>query len=91
MQLNDFREEHGFSARDILDRLAWDGIRQKADEIARMPRFQHHADLAVGLESANSRPVPRARIDHDKRSHRRIKFATIRRNDPNETVIHRTI
>src|SRR3954464_6852536 len=68
MQRDDLFEEHRFGTRDVLDGLARHGVRQEADEIARMPRFERDADLAVGLEFADPGAVAGARIDDDERT-----------------------
>ena len=53
-------------------RLAGNRIRQEANEIAGMARFQGAADLAVRLETADTRPMARPRIDNDEGAHQRI-------------------
>ena len=67
MQRDDLLQEHRFGARDVLDGLARHRIGQEADEIAGMAGLEGDADLAVGLEAADARAVPRARIDDDER------------------------
>src|SRR5258705_7182919 len=44
MQINDLLNENRFSARDVLNGLAGHRLRQKADEIARMPGSERDAD-----------------------------------------------
>ena len=56
-------EKHGFGAGDILDRLARHRFRQETNEIARVSGLERDADLAVGLEAANARAMPGARVD----------------------------
>ena len=61
-----FSRKIGLGSRDVLDRLPRHGFGQEADEVAGMPRLEGDADLAVGLEAADARPVSGARIDDDK-------------------------
>jgi hypothetical protein len=41
-----------------------------------------HTQLAVCLEAADARPVPGARVDHDKRAFIRVDDHPFRRLDP---------
>ena len=59
-------------AHHVLDRLARLGIGAEADEVAGMAGLHRHADLAVGLEAADARPVAGARIDDDEGALARI-------------------
>ena len=88
---NDLLEKDRLGARDVLDRLARHGIRQKADEIAGMPGLERDADFAVGLEAANARTVSGARIDNDERPALRIDLDALRRNDPHEGIVDRPL
>ena len=72
MQRDDLLEEHRLGARDVLDGLAGHGLGQEADEVAGMAGLEGDADLAVGLEAADARAVPGARIDDDERPAPRI-------------------
>ena len=74
VQRDDFFEKDRFGAGDVFDGLARHGIGQEADEITGMPRFERDADLAVGLEAADARAMPGARIDDDKRPPRSDRF-----------------
>ena len=56
-----------------------------------MPRLERHADLAVGLEAADARAMPGARVDDDERPPRRIKLDGRRRDHFHEAVVDRTI
>ncbi len=78
-------------AGDILDRLAGHGFRQEADEIAGMPCLHRHADFAVGLETADARPVAGSRIDDDKGALERIDHDARRRNDADQHVVDRLL
>ena len=91
MQGGDLFEKDGLGARDVLNGLARHGIRQEADEIAGMPGLECDADFAVGLESADPRPMSGARVDNHERPSGRIEFDSRRRNDPHETVVDRPI
>ena len=55
-------------------RLARHRLGQEADEIAGMPGLERDADLAVGLEAADARAVPGARVDHDEGPAGRDRF-----------------
>ena len=51
-----------------LDGLTRHRFGQEADEVAGMTGLHRYADLAVGLEAADPRPVTRARIDDYERT-----------------------
>src|SRR5262249_33368363 len=91
MQRTHLSQKYRFGSRDVLDGLARHRVREKADEITGMSRFECHADLAVGLEAADAGTVPGTRIDDDERPARRIDFDTRRRNDSHEAIIDRAI
>ena len=74
---DDLFEEDRLRARDVADGLARHGVGQEADEIAGMPRLERHADLAVGLEAADARAMPGARVDDDERPPRRIELDAV--------------
>ena len=52
-----------------------------------MTRLERNADLAVGLESTNSRAMASARIDNHEGTTRRIDDGALRRDDAHEAVI----
>jgi hypothetical protein len=54
-----------------------------------MPGLERNADLAVGLESADARAMPGARIDDDERPARRIDFDASWRDDSHQSVVDR--
>ena len=91
MQSNDLFEEYRLGARDILDRLARHGVRQKSDEITGMAGLECHADFAVSLEAADARTVTGAGVDDDKRPplHDRLRY--LGWDDPHEYVVDRPI
>jgi hypothetical protein len=89
MQRNDPFEKNRLGARDILDGLARHGLRQEADEVARVSGFERNADLALGFESADARAVPGAGVDDDERPPRRIDLHARWRNDFHQAVVHR--
>ena len=89
MKSDDLLQEHRLGARDVLERLAGHRIGQETDEIAGMAGLEGDADLAVGLEAADARAVPGARIDDDERTPRRIDLNALRRNDAHERVVDR--
>ena len=91
VQFRNLFQEHCFGARDILDRLARHRLRQEADEIAWVPGFKSDADLAVGLEAANTGAVAGARIDNDKWPARRIDLDAGRRDNPHKAVVDRLV
>src|SRR3954454_6810758 len=91
MAADDLLDEQGLCARDTLDGLSWHRFRQEAYEIAGMTRFHRDADFAVRLESADSRTMPGARIDHDERPPVEINFDVFGRNDAHKRIIDRLI
>ena len=54
-----------------------------------MAGADRHADFALGLHAADSRPVPGARIDDDDRRLHRIDGDAVRRSDAHEPVVDR--
>ena len=66
MQLDHPLEEHGLGAHDVFNCLTGNRLRQKADEIAGMPRLEGNADLALRFEATYARTVPCARVDNDE-------------------------
>src|SRR5262245_7894707 len=91
MEGDDLFKENRLGARDVLDCLTGNGLGQEADEVARMPGFERNANLAVGLEPADSRAVTCARIDDHKRPERRVELYAPRWDDPHQAVIDRPI
>ena len=90
MQGDDALKEGCLGHRDVLDRLAGHRIGQEADEIAGMPRFQRHADLAVGLEAADARAMPGARVHHHEGAFYRVDHHALGRLDAHQKIIHRS-
>ena len=80
-------QEDRLGTGDVLDGLPGHGIRQEADEVAGMPRLERDADLAVGLEAADPRPMSRARIHHHEGTPRRIDRDPLGRHDASQGVI----
>ena len=91
MQCDDLLEEDRLSARDVLEGLAWHGFGQEPDEIAGMTGLEGDADLTVGLEPADARAMPRARIDHHEGAARRIDCRSLGRDNPHEDIVNRPI
>ena len=89
MQLDHPLKERGLGLHHVLDGLAGDRIGQEAHEVAGMAGAHGHADLAVGLESADPGPVPGAGVDDHERPLLRIDRDAARRGDPDHAVIHR--
>jgi hypothetical protein len=91
MELAHFFEKDRLGACDVLDRLSVNRIGQEADEIARMAGLEGNADLAVGLEAADPRPMAGARVNHHERTSGRIDCDILGRNDPCQDVIDRPV
>ena len=89
VQRDHLLEEHRLGAHDVLDGLARHRVGREADEVARMAGAHRHAQLAVGLEAADARPVPGARIDHHERPLLRIDRDPGRRLDARQQVVDR--
>ena len=87
----DLFDEDRLSAGDVRDRLSWDGIGKEADEITRMTGLECDADFAVGLEAANSGPVPGAWINDDKRPQLGIDFDSGGRDDAHKHIVDRPL
>ena len=64
MQLAQLAHERDLGRAHRFDGLARQRLREEHDEVARMPRLERDADLAVDLEAADARAVTGARIDH---------------------------
>ena len=84
-------DEYRLGPADVLDGLSRHWLRQEADEIAGMACGQCHADFAVLLHSANTRPVAGTGIDDDDRRLGRIELGAGRRYDAHQRVVHRSI
>src|SRR4249919_957212 len=89
MERDDFLDEYRLGSRDVLDGLARHRFGQEADEVAGVAGFHRHADLAVGLEAANSRTMTGARIDHDKRTTLVINLDATWWSNTHESIVHR--
>ena len=81
VQLDHPLEERGLRQHDVLDRLPRHRLGQEAHEVAGVAGRHRDADLAVGLEAADARPVPGARVDHDERAFLGIDLDAGRRGD----------
>ena len=90
MSLDDLIDEPGLGLANILDRLARDWVRQKTDEIARMPGLERNADFAVVLHAADTGAVAGPRIKDDERPFVRVDGGALGRDDARQHVIHRT-
>ena len=55
-----------------------------------MPRLHRHADLAVGLEAADPRPVTRTRVDHHERTALVINRHATWRSNAYQRVVDRS-
>ena len=91
VQRDDLLEEHRLGVHDVLDGLARHRLGREADEVGGMAGTHRHAELAVGLEAADARPVPGARIDHHERALQRIDRHPGRRLDPHQQVVDRLV
>ena len=91
MQCDDLFEKSRLGARDVLDGLARHRLGQKADEIAGMAGLEGDADLAVGLEAADARTVPGARIDDDERSPCWIDLDAFGRDHLHQSIVDRPL
>jgi len=91
MQIDDLLKEDRFSACDVFNGLAGHRLRQKADEVARMPSSERDADLAVDLESANAGAMAGTRIDNDKRPTCQADLNLGRGDNPGERVVDRAL
>ena len=89
MPADDLLDEQRFGARDTLDGLPRHRLRQEADEVAGMTRLHRDADLAVGLEAADTGSVTGARIDHDERPALQIDFHALGRDDAHQHIVDR--
>ena len=91
MKSDHFLQEDRLGAGDVLEGLARHRIGQETDEIAGMAGLEGDADLAVGLEAADARPVPGARIDDDEGATPRIDLHARRRDDTRKRVVDRPL
>ncbi len=87
MQGDNLLDKDGLRSRDVLDGLTGHRFGQETDEVAGMAGFHCHANLAVGLEAADSRPMTRTRVNHHERTALVInRHATWRRNSYQRVV-----
>src|SRR5262249_61632229 len=91
MRRRELFETTRIRAREVLDRLTGNGIGQETDEMAGVTGLECAPDFAVGLEAADAGTVPRARVDDDEGSARRIEFDAGRRDDAHESIVHRAL
>ena len=91
MHLDDAFQEHRLGVHDVFDGLARHRLGRETDEVAGMAGMHGHADFAVGLEAADARPVPGARIDHHERPLHRIDHHALRRLDAHEQIVDRLV
>ena len=91
MQGDDLLDKDRLGSCDVLDGLAGHRFGQEADEVAGMAGLHRHADLAVGLEAADSRAVARTRIDHHERTALVINLHAAWRRNAHQRVIDRPL
>jgi hypothetical protein len=91
MQSDDLSRPTASACANVLDRLAGHRFWEKSDEIAGVPRFEGDADLAVGLEAADTGAMASARVDDDKWPPRQIDMNSSRRDDTRQGVVDRPI
>src|SRR5262249_18283805 len=91
MQVNDLLEKNCFRTSDVLNGLARYGLRQEAYKVAGVSRLECDTNLAVGLETPYAGSVPGTRIDDNKGPASWIDFNILRRYDPDEAIVDRTI
>ena len=89
MQLDHPLEERRLGSHDVLDRLPRHRLGQEAYEVTRMAGPHRDADLAVGLEPADPRPMPGTRVDHDERPLLLIDDDAGRRGDADQPIVRR--
>src|SRR5258706_2785931 len=82
-------DEDRLGARDSFYCLARHGFGQEPDEIARMTRLHGDADLAVGLEVADSRAMTGAGVDHDERPAFEVDLNSFGWNNAHQRVVDR--
>jgi len=75
---------------DVQELLAGFGYRTEADKVDRVARGQGIADLAVGLDAADTRPLPGARTHHDHGSLARIGRDSRRRKNARQCIVDRS-
>ena len=85
---DDLFQEARFGHHHVFDGLLRHGLGQEGREVAGMAGAHRHADLAFGLEAADSRTMARARVDHQERALDRIGFHVCRRFDAQQPVVH---
>jgi len=83
-------DEDGVRMRHILDALAVHRFRGEADEIDRVSEPEGVADLADGLEAADTGSLAGARIDDDDRPLARVELDAGRGKDTDQRVVDRS-
>ena len=91
MPLDDLLDEDRLGARDAFDGLARHRFGQEPNEVAGMARLHGDADLAVGLEAADSGAVASAGIDHDERPAFKVDLNALGRDDAHQRVVDRLV
>ena len=91
MEVNDLLQEHRLGVHDVFDGLARHRVGGEADEVAGMTGVHRHAQFAVGLEAADARPVPCARVHHHERAFFRVDDHPFRRLDPHQSIVDRPV
>ena len=75
----------------VEQRLAGFRLAEEDDEVDRVAFAQRHADLRIVLEAADPGTMTGARIDDDVRAPLRIHRHALRRQDPHQRVVDRTL
>ena len=73
---------------DVLDGLTRHRFRKEANKIALMTGLERNADFTVRLKTADSGPVPCARVDNDKWPFCFVDRDPRGRNNPHKAVIY---
>src|SRR5208283_3323978 len=87
MTAADLLNKARLGAAHVLDRLAWAGFGQEADEVARVTLPQGDADLAFVLHSTDAGAVAGAGIEDDERALGRIGGHTCGRQDVRKQIV----
>ena len=83
----DFRDEFGFGMHHVSQGLPRLGMLAEHDEIERVAVMQRDADLAVGLEAADSSAETRARFDDHEGALPFVDFDALGRKDSEEHLV----